>query len=200
MYRKSRSLCLARTSAFKVVVSGHQRKTARCAKIKRPKRKKACALNPTQSNAETLRAQSMHIIRRYVLTLKGKTKDHHARLSCTCYDLEKRLKRTQPNKLPGAHSQRDAIPKRKHHLLHAVVGQEAFVQSLRAGSVAAQLLVIQLLALVHGVVHGEETADLEKTAIHDVLVQGEVAWLVHIKENEVKALFFGGEAFQHILR
>merc|ERR1711948_80000 len=92
----------------------------------------------------------------------------------------------------GAHlaltqSQRDAIAERQHHLVHALICQEALVESPCTVAVHTQLLPCQLLALVHGVVDCEEAAHPKEASVHYGLIQSQIAWLVHIQENEVEA-------------
>merc|ERR1712050_295422 len=96
--------------------------------------------------------------------------------------------------------QRNAIAKRQHHLLHALVCQEALVESPCTLAIHTQLLPRQLLALVHGVVDCQEAAHPKEASVHNGLVQSQVAWLVDIQENEVETGTFAGQSLQHLLR
>merc|ERR1712066_1221251 len=82
--------------------------------------------------------------------------------------------------------QRDAISKRQHHLVHALIFQEAPVERPRALTVHAQLLPRQLLALAHGIVDCQKAAHPKQASVHDGLVESQVARLVDIQEDEVE--------------
>merc|ERR1711972_1309655 len=112
------------------------------------------------------------------------TNGHH-------WSLAKR--RSRGAQLALTQGQRDAIAKRQHHLVHALICQEALVESPCTLAVDTQLLPSQLLALVHGVVDCQEAAHPKKASVHNGLVQSQVAWLDDIQEDEVETGALAGQ-------